>query len=791
MRLLRRIVRIIFSSVLLTTVTVVGAPVALAVTVLSGLVLLPLPATIPVPATRALAEPSTVYDRYGHPLGTFAQFDRNTPVAQADIPQVLEEAVIADEDRNFYAHGGVDLRGTARALLADLRSNRTVQGGSTITQQYVKLAFLGAQRTVVRKVREAVLASQLDRQASKAEILYRYLTLVYFGNGNYGIGAAAENYFHVPVSQLTASQSATLAGLIPAPTTRAPTTDLALAEQYRQLVLGKMFQQGYLNLDGYRTAVSQRLVLASPSGTPAPPAGTTVVYPTVTPPSTYPAFVDYVRRWLLDHGYSSQDLTAGGLKIQTTLDPRLQDAANAAVSATLSGTAPPLNMALASVEPQTGFVEALVGGRDFGRPGAATSLDNFAISACDNAGPGAVATAVRASSDPAASCWNGSGINNAGGSGRQPGSSWKPFVLATAFEQGVQPGKVYSAPSVLQIPGCKVLAGQTARACQIGNDEGGGGGSATLSAAMAASINTVYAQLAPDVGCANVARTAKALGVASAYYSTTTFPFCQTYALGVLDVSPLDMASAYGVFDNHGDRAAPTPILEIVDGTTGKVRLDNISKAPPTAPVMPANVADNVTTVLQGVLAPGGTAAAHTLNRPAAGKTGTTSNFTNAWFTGYTPTLSTSVWMGNNAQNTPIGPLKGFGKVFGGTLPAATWADFMTRALATVPVTPFGQPAPIVAPLAAPVLGAPVATTRPTLAPGRSGTPVATPTGGPYVLGPAAPPVAVPPPTAPPITTSTPGGIGSPSSTTGVPGPASTFPGETTTTTRPGFAPLP
>ncbi|HEX4863038.1 MAG TPA: biosynthetic peptidoglycan transglycosylase, partial [Acidimicrobiales bacterium] len=192
MTLFRRIVKRIFSSVFLATVTVIGAPAAFGVTILAGLIFLPLPATIPIPKANPSILPTVIYDRFGNQIATLKQFDTNIPVTESEIPQVLKEAVIADEDRNYYHHGGVDLRGMIRALYSDLRNRSPVQGGSTITQQYVKLAFTNQKRTIVRKVREAILASQLARQASKDEILYRYLTLVYFGDGNYGVGAAAE-----------------------------------------------------------------------------------------------------------------------------------------------------------------------------------------------------------------------------------------------------------------------------------------------------------------------------------------------------------------------------------------------------------------------------------------------------------------------------------------------------------------------------------------------------------------------------------------------------------------------
>ncbi|MBO0729686.1 MAG: penicillin-binding protein, partial [Acidimicrobiaceae bacterium] len=758
-----RILRKVFSSVFLATVTVVGAPAAFAVTVFAALIILPLPATLPIPKANPISEPSVIYDRNGNVIATLQQFDKNIPVPESAIPQVLKEAVVSDEDKGFYHHGGVDFRGTLRAIVNDVRG-KPLQGGSTITQQYVKLAYTGGQRNLARKIREAILASQLDRQASKDEILYRYLLIIYLGDGNTGVGAASENYFHIPVNQLDASQAATLAGLIPAPSARAPRENLAAAETSRELVLGEMRQQGYLTGAQYTRAMAEKLALAGTK--PLPPANATLIYPPTTAAPKYPDFVSYVTQWLLAH-YPPSVVYGGGLRIQTTLDPSVQNAAEASVHSTLAGTRDPLEMALAAVEPQTGFVEAVVGGRAFGQTGAQFSDDNFALGGCDPKPKGAVIQV-------AATCW-GSQTVTGGGSGRQPGSAWKPFVLATAFEQGTQPGRVYSAPGVYTIPGCRPGSGPD-QGCTIHNDEPGSQlGTETLAQATVQSTNTVYAQVAPQVGCANVAKTAKALGIESAYYSSATIPYCSTYALGVIDVSPLDMASAYGVFDNHGRRAAPTPILEIVNAS-GKVLVNNIGHAPSTTQVVPANVADNVTNVLQGVLTHGtGTQAA--LGRPAAGKTGTTSNYTNAWFVGYTPTLSTAVWMGNaQSQGVSLGDVKGVEPVYGGTWPARTWRAFMTQALQGVPATPFSQPAPIVPPAVAKALQSPSTTTQPTVVPGNSGFISGTPTGGPYTESPSQ----VPPPPAPlpAVTTPPPASTVPPASTPST----TTAPSSTTTT---------
>lgn len=753
MNLLKKILKRVFGSVFLATVTLVGAPVAFGATVLGGLIFLPLPATIPVPRAQPTVQPTVIYDRYGHPIAQLAQYSRDLPFAESQVPQILKEAVISDEDRNFYHESGIDIRGMVRALYADLRNQATVQGGSTITQQYVKLAYLNSQRTIVRKVKEAILASQLARQASKEDILYHYLTLIYLGDGNTGAEAASESYFHLPVQDLNPSQAATLAGLIPAPSARAPEEHVAQAEIYRELVLEKMLQQGYISQREYRFFLARHLALAGTPG--ATPANATIVYPEVytTVNDQFPDFVNYVEDWL-SKNIPSSVLQKGGLRVQTTMDPAVENDARAVVAATLDGSVMPVDMAMASVEPSTGFVTAIVGGRYFSSPLAGGyQYDNFALGGCQD--PRAIYKKI--SIQVPASCWNGSMITGGGG-GRQPGSSYKPFTLATAFMDHIPPSTVYASPYVYQIPNCQSPGNPAA--CQIHNDEGdiGGATQETLAEATAQSTNTVYAQVAEQVGCPAVANTAKALGVESAYYSTPPFYYCATYTLGELGVSPLDMASAYGVFADHGQRAAPTPVLEVVN-SRGKVLLDNIRPLPKTTTVLPAAVADNVTSVLQGVLT-SGTGTSAQLGRPAAGKTGTTNNTSDAWFVGYTPTLSTAVWMGNeNSDSTSLGAVRGclvngggcytVGQVYGATWPATTWKEFMQAALADVPATPFTAPPPLVAPRTAPELQQNSA--KSAIGPGSPSYVQPTPAGGPYT-NPAPTPIAPPPVTTAPTT---------------------------------------
>ncbi len=736
--MLPRPARLVFDSVLLLVTVSVGVPLAVIVTILAALIFLPLPATIPTPKALIAISPSLVYDRNGTLIATFHQFDQRIPVTEKDIPAVLKEAVVSIEDRNFYHHGGVDIRGSLRALVADLRNSQPVQGGSTITQQYVKLTYTNGQRNLTRKIKEAILASRLDRASSKDEILFQYLSTIFFGDGSYGIGAASENYFRIPVSQLTLSEAAMLAALIRAPTTLAPRENASGADARRILVLDKMLEQGYITQVQHDQAVAQPVTVLGPGDTPTDTE--TAVFPPQQDKPQYPAFVDYLLRYLLQK-YGPQEVYQGGLRIQTTLDPTVQKEADASVQTALKGTKEPLEMALATVEPQTGFVDAIVGGRDFGGPGPYSQV-NFALGGCEPKPDASVKVEVPAD------CWSGDNITSRTGiAGRQPGSAWKPFVLATAFAEGIPPTKVYSAPRVFVIPNCKATP---ANPCTISNNEGEGGGSATLRVATAQSINTVYAQVIRDTGCPQVAQMAAKLGITSAWYSSQVHTCSGAYALGEVGVSPLDMASAYGVFDNHGNRAQPTPVLKIIDGT-GKILVDNIAKPPGTTQVIDAVIADNVTDVLKGVIT-AGTGTGANIGRPAAGKTGTTSKFTNAWFVGYAPSRSTAVWMGYaNNQSTSV-VLPGIGNVFGGTVPASTWKNFMSQALAKVAPTDFSQPPPLSS-----LVDQLNAQKRGNINPGAPLAPADTPLGGPYIAPGASanavvpPSTIAPPPTLPPF----------------------------------------
>ncbi len=659
---------------------VFSVPVAVLGTVLTSLIFLPLPVNLPRERAGVQSRISHVYDAAGNEIAVFREFDQNIPVKPSDIPTILKQAVISDEDRSYYRHSGIDLRGSVRALWADLRGGRVSQGGSTITQQYVKNVYTGNERTLNRKLKEAILANRVDRKLSKDEILFRYLNTIYLGEGAYGVGAASETYFRKSVRDLTVSEAALLAGIIPAPSLYQPRGNPDGADLRRRHVLDVMLGQKYITQQQHDEAATQ-VVWPSTKGPPTGPV--TLIQPPIKEFRKYPYFIDYVEKYLRARGY---DPDRAGLRIQTSLDPDVQRDAEKAVNDALGGTAPPIEMALASVEPRTGYVKALVGGRDFYNGPSANV--NLALGGCPKVPADNVRVEVKAS------CWSDPTSEiSGGGPGRQTGSSWKPFTLAAALEAGISPNKSYPAPGVYKIPGCTPKPNDP---CQIGNNEGRGGGSQTIRQATAQSTNTVYAQIAREVGSANIAKMASKLGVGGAWYSPDRHGL--SYTLGVLDTAPMDMAAAYAVFANRGRRNAATPIVTVRD-SAGKILIDNRAREVEGSGerVLDEIIADNVVAIMRGVIE-GGTGAAANIGRPAAGKTGSSQFNANAWFVGFTPTLSTAIWMGKTDGQGPAQALlriKGVPRVYGGTIPARTWKAFMSEALKNVPVTDFNQPAPI------------------------------------------------------------------------------------------------
>jgi penicillin-binding protein 1A len=621
--------RTFFKWLAVSLAAILIVPPATAGVALATYLFMPLPASLPQEKPQADSRVSTVYAVDGSPIGEFKEAESRVVIPPDQIPKTMKIAVVASEDHEFYNHSGVDWRGIVRAFWADVQHRSLKQGGSTITQQLSKNLYTDGERTITRKAKEALIAAQVERVLSKDEILAKYLNTVYMGDSVFGVEAAAQSYFKKPAKDLTLSEAALLAGVLPAPSLYSPRSHAAAAESRRNEVLDRVQKYG----------------LASPEEVAKARAEKPKIFPPPGVVGRYPYFLDYLRIYLLEvKKYDPELVFRGGLRIETTLDPHLEEEAQKILKKTLPNPKDP-EAALVSVEPQTGFVRTLVGGTD----------------------------------------WNDSKVNLAlgrlgGGSGRQAGSAFKPFVLARAFEAGVTPKKTYSAPS------CITPRGFTAQVC---NYEGGSYGSADLNRAMAKSINTVFVQLIVDVGIRQTAELAKRLGITSIDLNK---PVYGGIAIGTQEVSPLDMSSAFGVFAARGLRAEPTPVLKITQ-RDGSVLEDNTTEDRTTR-VLEEPVADNVNKVLTGVIE-AGTGTAAKIGRPAAGKTGTSEEYQNAWFVGYTPVLSTAVWMGYKEGNIPLRGIHGVGSVAGGTWPARMWHDFMTEAMKGIPPTEFTQPAPI------------------------------------------------------------------------------------------------
>ena len=577
-------------------------------------------------APAALAESSKVLAADGSLLTAVHAEENRETVPLARIPGGLRDAVVAIEDERFWQHGGVDTKSLARALHANARRGTVAEGGSTITQQYVKNRLVGPERHLRRKVREATLAYQFERSHSKERILELYLNTIYLGNGTYGVEAAARRYFGVSVESLTLGQSALLAGLIRAPTRSDPFQHPDRAAARRRVVLDKMVALGHITPPQADSAGAEALVSPQPR------------------PERYPAphFVEAVKRFVLDDprfGATPEArqnlLFRGGLRIFTTLDPQKQSQAEKAVERVLSEPGRDPAAAVVSLEPRTGHVRALVGGRDFFRGGPHSSFD--------------LAT-----------------------QGRRPaGSAFKPFVLATALQAGIPLTATYDAPSRLVVP----LPGQH---WEVDNYEGQGGGRMNLAEATTDSVNTVYAQLILDVGPAEAVATAARMGITS-----PLLPY-PSAVLGTNDVAPLEMAAAYATLANRGTAVPPTLVTKVVkpDGTL-------LYESEPTEErVLEEATADTSVQVLQQVLERG-TGVDARIGRPAAGKTGTGQQWRDAWFVGFTPELATSVWVGFPDRQVSMVPPATRVRVTGGSWPAQIWQLYMTAALAQTPVSAF------------------------------------------------------------------------------------------------------
>ncbi|HWD73085.1 MAG TPA: PBP1A family penicillin-binding protein [Actinomycetota bacterium] len=623
---------------LAAAVVLLGVPSVALAFAFAAFLLFPPPVTLPQPQAATNAATSHIYAADGSLLASLhAQYNRE-PVALDQMATTLRQAAVASEDARFYQHSGIDLKSIFRALLADVRAKNAVQGGSTITEQYVKNAYTGNQKSLFRKFREALVAAQVERTYSKAKILESYLNSTYFGEGAYGAEAASQTYFNKHAAELSLSESAELVGVIPAPEAYSPFSHPQQAEERRLIVLDRMRAAGVITQDQLVAARASKPVLVSSKVQVA----------------RFPWFVDAVQRYLSQR-YGDKAVFSGGLEVTTTLDPAMQTQAESVLAKTLNRPADPY-ASLVSVDPRTGYVAAIVGGRDYN-----TEKFNIAIQGR-----------------------------------RQPGSSFKPFVLVAALESGLTPGLTLPGPASICLPGWKPD-------CHVTNFDNESFGQISLETATINSVNTFYAQLVLRVGPAKVVDAAQRMGIPGPAWlpgrsgcKQTASDHCPTQlealpsiALGSEEVTPLEMASAYATLAAGGTYRQPKLVSRVTDGA------GQILESGPSAPVQAISpqVAYTATSLLQEVITQGtGTAAG--IGRPAAGKTGTATDFRNAWFVGYTPDLATSVWMGYRDANQAMRNIHGVAQVTGGTLPAAMWSAYMKAALAGVPASPFVAPPP-------------------------------------------------------------------------------------------------
>jgi len=528
----------------------------------------------------------------GKPLATRGEW-HGAAILLKDVPPHLPNAFIAIEDRRFYSHHGLDPVGLARALVSNVLRRGVSQGGSTITQQLAKNLFLTQERTIWRKLQEAVLAVWLERKFSKTEILELYLNRVYFGAGAYGVEAAAQRYFGKSARQLRVNEAAMLAGLVKSPSRLAPTRNPDGAERRAQVVIAAMTDRGFITDTMAKSALAQPAHAVKVAGTGS---------------------VNYIADWIMDVLDDLVGRVEADLVVETSIDPGLQAAAEKALAEELVLKGPKLDVAQGAIVAMTpeGAVRALVGGKNY-----AESQFNRAVAAK-----------------------------------RQPGSAFKPFVYLTALERGLTPDTLREDKPI-------ALKGWKPE-----NYSREYFGPVTLTQALAMSLNTVSVRLTLELGVANVAKTAYRLGIASKLDPNPSL------ALGTSEVSVIELVTAYAPFANGGFAAAPH-VVERVRTTAGKTLYLRMSDH--LGRIIEARHVAQMNAMMRETLRIGTAKQAQIPPWQAAGKTGTSQDFRDAWFVGYTAHLVTGVWLGNDDSS----PTK---KATGGGLPVDIWSRFMKSA---------------------------------------------------------------------------------------------------------------
>ena len=557
------------------------------------------------------AASSQIYDINGNELANVHAEQNRVPVKISQVPEHLKDAFIAVEDVRFYDHSGVDPKGIMRAVFANITNKGVAEGGSTITQQLAKNAYLTQDRTYKRKIQEVFLALQLERKYTKDEILELYLNQIYFGQGAYGVQAAARTYFGKDVKDLDLNECAMLAGIPKSPNYFSPLNNLQAAQERKAVVLDQMAKYGYISSSTAAKTKAESLNLVKPQ---KQETNGLAAY-----------FIDYVTQQMIEK-YGADAVYQEGLKIYTTLDVDMQKAAEAAMqnlptySTDGSGNKQPQG-ALVAIEPSTGYIKAMVGGR---------GTDQF---------------------------------NRATMAERQPGSSFKPFVFAAALENGLTPSSTVEDKPI-NIGGW-----------QPQNYSRNFNGTVTMRYVAEQSLNVPTIKIAQEVGMEKIIYLAEKMGISTFVKEGSANDMNYAVSIGGMTkgVTPLEMTSAYGTFANDGVHVEPVAIVKVLN-QKGEV----LEEAhPKSEQVLKKSTANNLTSMLMGVIARG-TGTRANIGRPAAGKTGTTDNYQDAWFVGYVPDLVTGVWVGcdDNAR---------MGSMTGGTTPATIWKAFMSKVVQGMP----------------------------------------------------------------------------------------------------------
>jgi penicillin-binding protein 1A len=580
---------------------------------------------LPQVQTLEVYRPSITSRVYSDTNKLLAEFflENRTPVALEEVPEMLIKALIATEDTRFYSHPGIDYRGIARAFYRNIRAGKVLEGGSTLTQQLAKVLFLTPERSYVRKLKEMALAMRIEQHYTKREILSFYLNQIYFGNGAYGVEAAAQIYFGKTAKDLNIAECALLAGLPRSPKYYSPFKSPDSARGRRAYVLNRMVAAGVITPLQADDAKRSPLPVQNPVKASGPA----------------PYFVEYVRQ-KVEERLGSSILYTGGLNIYTSINVELQDYAEGAVSSGIARIetrqrqrgrpgGSPLQAAFIAIDPSTGRIRAMVGGRDFG-----ASQFNRVLQAL-----------------------------------RQPGSAFKPIIYAAAIEHG------YGASDLLEDSPLTIKVSRN-KTWSPENFTHTYQGTVTLQKALSQSLNVPTIRLVEKVGIDETIRYARRIGIRSPL--TSYLPL----ALGSSDVTLSELTAAYAVFANHGIKMGPVSILMITD-SAGKVLYVN-----DTVPeqVMKPETAYLITYLLKDAIEHGTGWKARELGRPAAGKTGTTNDYRDAWFIGYVPSLVAGVWVGHDGQKS-IGP-----RETGARTALPIWLEFMKKALAEQPVEDFSAP---------------------------------------------------------------------------------------------------